>query len=143
MSDSSDIDNAIVAALGADLPLLALMPNGVYFDVGPEGATQYVLVSLVVALDIPMFGGTAFEDCYYTIRAMERNDVPTRNAKAAAARIQTILPPMKATLVIPGYSLKLIRRTERIRRTEIDQVDNSIEWYHRGGQYQVMVAPTS
>jgi len=145
MSDSSDLDNALVAALGADLPLLALMPNGVYMDEGPEGATQFVLVSLIVSIDIPMFNGRAFEDCYYAIRAIERGDVAVRNVKAAAARLDALLDPphSRMALTIPGYSLKLIRRKERIRQTERDQIDNSIVWFHRGGQYQLMASPTS
>jgi hypothetical protein len=28
-----------------------------------------------------------------------------------------------------------------VRSTEVDETDSSIRWYHRGGRYQVMVAP--
>jgi hypothetical protein len=55
-SDSSDVDNALVAKLGADSTLLALMPNGVYWDEAPQGSTRFVIVSLVDERDTAMFG---------------------------------------------------------------------------------------
>lgn len=145
MPDSSDIENALVAALSRDPTLLSLMPNGVYFGLAPEQSTQYVLVSLVDAHDEPMFGGRAFEQYVYAVRAVEVSTVGTRNVKAASARIDAILdPPPPApplSLTIPGYALKLSRRQERIRFDEIDEVDRSIRWSHRGAQYSVWVAP--
>src|SRR5262245_59398209 len=47
MADSSDIDNALVAKLGADATLLANMTNGVYLDEGPPGATRLVIVKVL------------------------------------------------------------------------------------------------
>jgi hypothetical protein len=143
--DSSDLDNAIVAKLGSDADLLALMPNGVYFGIAPEKSTQYVLVSLAEAEDVPMFGGRAFETYVYAVKAVELSTVATRNIKAASARIDTILDPRPPapplTLTIPGYALKLSRRRDRIRYPEIDAVDRSIRWEHRGGEYTVWVVP--
>jgi hypothetical protein len=37
----------------------------------------------------------------------------------------------------------VMRRRSRIRLTDVDQVDPSIRWFHRGGRYQVMVAPAA
>jgi hypothetical protein len=143
--DSSDLDNALVAKLSSDPELLSLMPNGVYFSLAPEKSTQYVLVSLAESEDVPMFGGRAFETYVYAVKAVELSTVATRNIKAASARIDAILdPPPPApplALTIPGYSLKLSRRRDRIRYEEIDEVDRSIRWSHRGAEYVVWVAP--
>jgi hypothetical protein len=143
--DSSDIDNAFVAKLGSDPALLSLMPNGVYFGLAPEQSTQYVLVSLVESHDAPMFGGRAFEQYVYAVQAIEVSTVSTRNVKAATARIDAILDPRPPapplTLTIPGYSLKLSRRQERIRFDEIDEDDRSIRWSHRGAHYEIWVSP--
>lgn len=143
--DSSDLDNALVAKLSSDPELLGLMPNGVYFSLAPEKSTQYVLVSLAESQDEPMFGGRAFETYVYAVKAVELSTVATRNIKAAAGRIDAILdPPPPApplALTIPGYSLKLSRRRDRIRYEEIDEVDRSIRWSHRGAEYVVWVSP--
>ncbi len=145
MSDSSDVDNALVAKLGSDPVLLGVMPNGVYFGLAPEHSTQYVLVSLAESQDEPMFGGRAFETYVYAVKAVELSTVGTRKIKAASARLDAILdPPPPApplALTIPGYSLKLSRRRTRIRYDEIDDVDRSIRWSHRGAEYEVWVSP--
>jgi len=143
--DSSDIDNALVAKLSSDATLLSLMPNGVYFGLAPEKSTQYVLLSLVESHDAAMFGGRAFEQYVYAVQAIEMSTVAKRNVKAATARIDVILdPPPPApplALTIPGYALKLSRRQERIRFDEIDEVDRSIRWSHRGAHYEIWVSP--
>ena len=46
MADTSDIAAALIAKLGSDSALLALCPNGVYWDQAPPGATRFVIVSL-------------------------------------------------------------------------------------------------
>lgn len=142
--DSSDIDNALVAKLSSDPTLLGLMPNGVYFGLAPEKSTQYVLVALADSHDEPMFGGRAFEEYVYAVKAVEMSTVATRNVKAAGARIDAILDPPappRLALTIPGYALKLSRRQERIRYDEIDEVDHSIRWSHRGALYTLWVSP--
>jgi len=148
MSDSSDIDNAIVAKLGSDAALLALMPNGVYFGLAPEKSTQYVLVSLADTADVHEFGGRAWETFVYAVKAVELSTGGgARNIKAAAARIDAILdPPPPApplALTIPGYKLQLARRRDSIRYDEIDDIDRSIRWSHRGAEFTVWVSPRS
>lgn len=138
MPDSSDIDNALIAKLGADATLLSLMPNGVYWDESPQGATQFVIVSLVDEHDDPMFGGRADEDVLYLVKAVELSTVSVKNIKAAAARIDALLED--GDLDPPGYGLMLMAREARVRLTEIDERDASIRWQHRGGHYRVMVA---
>jgi hypothetical protein len=102
-------------------------------------------VSLVDEHDEPMFGGRAFEDAIYLVVARELSTVAVKNIKAAAARIDELLDPQPplppATLTIAGYGLMVSRRQSRVRSTEVDEDDSSIRWYHRGGRYQVMVAP--
>src|SRR4051812_19382441 len=89
-SDSSDIDNALIAKLGADSALLALMPNGVYYDEAPQGSTRFVIVSLVIEQDEAMFGGRAFEDALYLVKAVSLSTAGG-NVKDAAARIDALL----------------------------------------------------
>lgn len=138
MSDSSDIDNALIAKLGADAPLLALMPNGVYFEEAPPGATRFVIVSLVDEHDEQMFGARAFEDAVYLVKAVALSTA-AGDVKGAAARIDALLE--HGTLTVSGYTTMLLRRESRIRITEVDQRDASIRWQHRGGRYQVVVSP--
>lgn len=152
MSDSSDVDQALMDKLKADTTLASLMPDGVFMDeagksiVSGGNSTRFVIVSLVDEHDQPMFGGRAFEDALYLVKAVELSSA-VKNIKAAAARIDELLDPQPplppATLEVPGYGLMTMRRQARVRATEVDEVDTSIRWQHRGGRYQVMVAPAS
>jgi hypothetical protein len=143
--DSSDVDAALVGKLQADTTLAGLMPGGVFVDEAPAGSTQHVIVSLIDGTDVPMFGGRAIEDGLYLVKAVELSTVAVKNIKAAAARIDVLLDPQPplapATLAIAGYGLMVSRRVGRVRQTEVDDVDSSIRWQHRGGRYQLMVAP--
>ena len=136
-SDSSDIDQALIAKLSSDATLLGLMPNGVYWDEAPPGSTRFVIVSLVSEDDEPMHQGTAFEDAIYQVEARALS-TSGGNVKAAAARIHELLH--FGALTVPGYSLMTMRRQSRIRLTEVDDVDPSIRWYRRGGNYQVVMS---
>lgn len=138
MADSSDIDNALTAKLGADVTLMALMPNLVHMDEAPAGSRQFVIVSLVDERDEQSFDGRSFEDALYLVKAVELSTVATKNIKAAAARIDALLED--GTLAVPGYVLMTMHRESRVRATEIDEVDSSIRWFHRGGNYRVMVS---
>lgn len=139
MADSSLIDNALIAKLGADATLLALCPNGVYYGEAPPGSTRFVIVSLIDANDEPMFEGTAFEDGQYLVKAVmlssENGDI-----KAAAARIRTLLD--QQPLTVSGYGVSIVRRVAPMRNTEVDDLDKSIRWFHRGGRYQVVASAT-
>ncbi len=143
--DSSDVDNALVAKLGADAALLALMTGGVYLDEAPEGLKRFVIVSLVDEADLAEFGRRAVEDATYLVVARALSIVngvalPATVMKAAAARIDALLED--GTLTVSGYTHSAMYRTARVRQTEVDEVDRSIRWFHRGGRYRVMVAPT-
>jgi hypothetical protein len=144
MPDSSAIDQALVDRLLADAALRALLPDGVFWaEAGPSmahggAATRFVIVSLVDARDAPMFGGRAYEDALYTVKAVELSTEVT-TIRAAAARIDVLLE--MGTLTIEDHTLMVMRREARLRMTEVDDVDRSIRWQHRGGQYRVMTAP--
>jgi len=145
--DSSDIDAAIVAKLGADTTLLTLCPNGVYVDEAPPGATRFVIVSLVDEVDEPRFGGRAYEDALYLIEARMLSTAGG-NIKAAAARIDVlledspILAPGSPVTGVTGYTWMTTYRESRVRLTEVDDVDPVLRWYRRGGNYRVQFSVT-
>lgn len=129
---SAGIDDAIVAKLLADVPLMTLATGGVAWDIAPQNATKFVIVSLVGSSDIGMFGGRASETSIYLVKFVEQA-TSALNAKAAAARIEAALE--WATLAVPGYSPITVRRTERIRYTEVD--DTNARWQHWGALFEV------
>lgn len=141
--DSSDIDNAIVAKLAADATLLSYCPNGVYWDEAPQGMTKFVIVSLVDEVDNPVFSHRAFEDALYLIEARMLS-TSNGNIKAAAARIDSLLDDQPLLIGSPpaavaGYTWMAMHRESRVRMTEIDEVDPSIRWFRRGGNYRVVM----
>lgn len=140
MSDSTAIDNALIALLASDVTLLTLCPNGVYWEEAPAvvRATRFVIVSLVDAHDTPQFGARSFEDALYLVKAVALSSSGA-DVRAAAARIDALLEG--GTLAIAGYSVMVLEREERVRYTEVDDADQSIRWQHRGGRYRVMVSP--
>lgn len=146
MPDSSLIGNAIVTKLGADATLLSYVPNGVYFDLAGENMTRFVVVSLASASDDQMLGARASEDAVYLVEARIRGDTVAERtaAREAAARIDALLDPQPpnppATLAVTGYALMTIYREEPIRLTERDDVDATILWHRRGGQYRVVMS---
>lgn len=140
---STDIDTALVSKLAADTTLAGLMTDGVYVDVAPIGMKRFVIVSLLDADDEDMFGGRAFENALYLVKAVDQNTSPT-TARVAAARIDAILDPQPpnppATLNVAGYGLMRIRRETRLRTVEVDEADATIRWQHIGGHYEVTVS---
>lgn len=137
MPDSSEIDAALSAKLLADPTLMGICSDGVYFDEASQGLTKFVIISLVLALDTPMFGARAFEDATYLVKAVTLNNSGA-DVKTAAARIDALLD--NQPLSVSGYSHMVTRRVERIRLTEVDDMDNSIRWQHRGGRYEIVVS---
>jgi hypothetical protein len=136
-TDSSEIDNAVVTALLTDATLMALMPDGVYFDVAKAKAQRFVIVSLVTADDEPVLGGRGYEDVLYLVKAVGLASTGA-DVKAAAARIEAVLEDQPLT--IPGYVHMVTCREARIRYTEVDAVDDTIRWQHRGGHYRVQAS---
>jgi hypothetical protein len=139
LPDSSDIDNAVIAKLGADAALLGLCPNGVYWAEAPPGSTRFVIVSLVAEVDEDVFGGRAFEDTVYHVTARMLSTAGG-DVKAAAARIDALL--QDDPLTVNGYGWMATYRETRIRDVEVDSVDPSIRWNVRGGTYRVQMVLT-
>jgi prophage DNA circulation protein len=140
MADSQDIDTALLTKLSSDATLLALMPDNVWMDEAPPGSKRFVVVSLVDENDEQRFGARAAEDARYLVKAVALSTAPNAaaNVKSAAARIDVLLDnqPLTAT----GYASMLTERETRIRVTEVDDVDPTVRWYHRGGQYHVVMS---
>lgn len=142
--DSSDIDNALVAYLASDQALLGLCPNGVYIDEAPPGSTRFVIVSVVDAVDVAVFGGRAFENILYLVEARMLSTTKG-DIKAAGARIDALLDdqmlPLGSPSRAPGYACMAMYREARLPgRTEVDAIDPSIRWWRRGGHYRVQMA---
>jgi hypothetical protein len=135
--NSSAIDNAVVALLLADATLAALMPDGVYFDVAKPKATRFVIVSLVESLDEPVLGSRGYEDLLYLVKAVGLVSTGA-DVNTAAHRIDQLLEDQPLT--IPGYVHMVTAREARIRYTEVDEVDDTIRWQHRGGHYRVQAS---
>lgn len=138
MADTSDIAAALIAKLGSDAALLALCPNGVYWDQAPPGATRFVIVSFVSAEDVGVFGGRAIEDGLYHVEARMLSTVAGANPKAAAARIEALLEDQPLT--VAGYAWMTTHREAPTRITEVDAVDPSIQWLRRGGHYRIQMS---
>lgn len=147
--DSSAIDTAVLQKLSADTTLLGLMPNGVWFDEAPPQSTRYVIVSLIDSDDARRFEGRSHERVVYLIKAVALTTVANANAdvRAAAARIDALLDPQPPAppggLTVPDYGYMVMHRDPllaRIRHTELDAIDPTIKFYHRGAHYTVMMS---
>lgn len=137
MPDSSAIDTALYAALANDSTLMALMTDGVYWDVAESGKTKFVVVSLVVSPTDYAFQHSVMEQPIYLVKAVERS-ATAANVRTAAARIRTLLDGV--ALSITGYDHLLTRLDERVRYTEVDDLDKNIRWQHWGGRYEVVAS---
>ncbi len=137
MADTSAIDDAVIGRLTGDATLMALTTDGAYYDVAPNGLTRFLIVSQVIHLDDYVFEGRAMESVTYLVKAVFR-DAVAADIIAAAARIDALLQGV--ALTITGYSHCLTSRSERVRYTEVDDVDANIRWQHRGGRYEVVVS---
>ncbi len=144
LPDSGEIDNALVNVLSADAELLALLPDGVYFDEAPQGMQAFALLSLVDGITQAQFAALTerrgFERCEYIVKAVMLSG-SSANARKAAARIDELLEDQQDALRITGFTCMSIRRVARIRDTEVDSVDATIRWQHRGGHYAIVAAP--
>jgi hypothetical protein len=138
MPESSAVDAALTAKLLSDPTLMAIATDGVYFDEAAPNATRFIVLSLIDEHDEPMFGGRAYEDALYLVKLVALS-TSGADVRAGAARINTLLD--YGTVTVTGYSLMTLRREARVRYTEVDGVDRSIRWQHRGGHYRVQVSP--
>jgi len=137
--DSSDIDAALTAKLLADTTLMAIATDGVFIDEASPGATKFVIISLADEVDVATFGGRAYEDALYLVKFVALSTVGA-NVKAAAARIDVLLE--NGTITVAGYTRMTVHREARLRQTEVDALDPSIRWFHRGGHYRAQFSIT-
>jgi hypothetical protein len=138
--NASDIDNALVAKLGADPELLALCPNGVYFGLAPAWSTRFVVVNLVHSTETAVFGGTVISSAVYAVKAVMQEGAGG-DINRAAARIHELLEDQPLTAA--GYVYASMFRDEedgRIRYEERDEKNNAVVWSHRGAEYVVDMA---
>ena len=144
LPDTSAIDNALIGKLLADTTLMALVPDGIYYGEASPGKQRFVIVSLITGQDVWQFGAVqkrrAYEDKLYLVKAVMLSTAGG-NIQQAAYRIDQLLED--GTLDIPGYTLMAMYREQPERFLEVDDVDPSIRWNHRGGQYRVQATPTS
>lgn len=143
MVDSSEIDAALLARLSSDPTLASLMPGGVWLDLAPPQSTAFVIVALLDATDVDQFGSRAWEEGLYLVKAVALSTVPNAhaNVNAAAARIDALLEGDPVPLTAPGYvGMILRRRGGRIAKTEVDDLDKSIRWYHGGAEYECVMS---
>ncbi len=133
---SRAIQQAIVDLLNADAALGALLPDGVYMERGPDGATRFAVVALLHGVDVRTFDARAFESGEYLVKAVTLGAMDV-NA-AAEARIDEILE--NGVLMVAGYTPMIFVRDEPVRLAEPDSEDASIVWYHGGGRYAVQMS---
>lgn len=126
-----------MAKLLNDSTLQAITTDGVFFDVAKHGSTKFVIVSQMAHADEDEFRETAFERFTYLVKAVTLSTTGA-DVKTAADRIQTLLH--NGTLTVAGYTCMSMRRTERIRYTEVDE-SNDLRWQHRGGLYEIWADP--
>jgi len=151
---SSAITIALINKLLGDAALMALTPDGVFFKVATKSmvtggnCSRFVIVSLVLATDTPIFNARGFEDALYLVEARVLSSSvahPLTVAHDAAERIDALLDPQPpaapATLTIPGYGLMALAREEATEDIEFDDVDESIQWNRCGGHYHLWAAP--
>jgi hypothetical protein len=144
LPDTSAVDEALVAVLSHDAALHAILPDGVAFDLAPQGWTQFVIVTQLAHVDVYSMTGapnpaSAYETVTYLVKAVAKGTSGLAT-KDGAARIHQLL--QGASMPIIGYDLMQMERTERVRYTELDQATQD-RWNHRGGHYDIWVTPES
>src|SRR4029453_6900280 len=144
MPDSTEIDKALIARLRGGATLTGLLPDGVHWNEAPQGKTKFAIVSMVITLDraqrAPPGPRRAGGGLLYLVKAVALG-VSRARACQAAARIDALLEDQPLT--ITGYTCAALAREERIDDTEIDDLDASIRWQHRGGRYRLVAVPVA
>lgn len=132
----SALRRGLIGILSADATLAGLAPGGVWHDVAPQATVlPFVIVSLQTGADEPQFGGVAWQECLYLVKAVAATATA---AESVAARIQALLEG--ATLTLTGYASMSVRRDDLVEQVE---VDGDRRWYHEGGSYRIFACPTS
>ena len=142
---TSDVDTALLALLAGDAELAALLPDGVFYDSAPFGSVAFGIVSGLDHVDGYVLHGSASERFLYLVKGVlqDASDGSAAVAvDAAARRIHALLQDAHETqrLAPVGYRTLLVQRAQAVRYIDLDEeVDQ--RWLHRGGHYEVLVAP--
>jgi len=140
MIDPNEVERAVIGKLAADAELAALLPGGVFYDLAPQGTTQFVLVSLSTSRGMPEFDDRdTFRQFVYLVKAVAQGPSSAPTA-AADARIQALLDLGTLDLSAAGCELLVMRWVDRVRFTEATGAAEV--WQHRGARYEVTVTET-
>ena len=137
--DLSEIDTVVFSALNTDPALLALLPDGVFWDVAP-GASKFVLLSRSDGEHANALGGDGWLRVTYTAKAVIAS-ASVVAANDAAFRIHELLHWGLQDVTAGNYLIMHVERVLPIRYTEVDAQNTAARWQHHGGQYSVMVSP--
>lgn len=143
VSDIAALDAILWALLAGDPALTALCPDGVHWNVAPQGAESFVLVTRPATIDRALaLDGDGWERFTYAVTAVMKTPgaVPVGDA---ALRIHELLHRQWLDLAPAGYTLMLLSRAGPIRYSEVDAANTSILWQHEGGQYEIQVCPAN
>jgi hypothetical protein len=116
------------------------LPDGVYWDLAPQGSTRFATVSASTSRAQMEFQGVdSFRALAYLVKAIVLGSGGATVAQADA-RIQAILD--RQPIALPpasGAGLMVIHWLDRVRYTE---TVNSEVWQHSGARYEVIVTPS-
>jgi hypothetical protein len=138
-ANAAAVDAALIAALAADGPLAALLPDGVYVDVAPSNRTRFVIVQAQTQEIEEGFGMELYETFRYRITARVLMTTGA-DANTAAFRIRELLSWLPLG-PIDGYTHMETLQVERVKFTEVDAIDNDTRWQIAGGDYEIFVSP--
>lgn len=142
---SSEVDTALIALLAADAALTALLPDGVFYDTAPFGSTAFCIVGVIDHADSYVLHGSAAERFLYLVKAVRQDSSDGAAAVAVEQAAQRIFDLLQDAhddqrLAPAGYRTLLCHRANYVRYTDLDEeVDQ--RWLHRGGHYEILVAP--
>jgi hypothetical protein len=139
--DSGAVDSAVIGLLQNDATLHGLLPDGVYFEVAPQGSQRFAIVSRADHSDEYQFQTKAFEHFEYLIKAVILSNSAS-DARKAATQIDALLSVDGWALAPTGYKVVRAERVGDIRTAEPD-IDPSQHWQHWGGNYELDVIPTT
>lgn len=135
LPNSWELDKAVIGVLQNDATLKGLVPDGVFKNEAPPGSKRFVIVSVPSGIDRGVFGRRGYELRRYMVQAVGLTTMMTLGqANSAGYRIDVLL--QDATLTAATYpATATLSRISPIDFDEVDEIDASIRWYHRGGHY--------
>lgn len=144
VTDVSGVDNAVFTRLASDATLTALVPDGVHWDLAPQGSTAFVVITSVPTSDRSnaLADEDGWERLFYDLKAVI-NSSSVSKANDAAYRIHELFHHATLDLSAAGYTFMVSERFTPIKYSEDVQDNPAAKWWHRGGQYALMVCPAT